>query len=120
MPVVPHLAVLSRHYGGARVMSVTLSFPHPVRAKAARQPPRMDDTVGLALTTLACVGAVAVILWGPLTGEAVPVTSAPQPCLSITDDGARLACYDKRVGRKPTPPAKGALAPPLTLPADRQ
>jgi len=92
-------------------MPVTTPFTRSVRAKVAKRPQRMlhhvvmAGALGLALAILACAGAVAV-------------TSAPRPCPSITDDGARLACYDEHVGRKPTPPAKGALAPPL--PAHQQ
>jgi hypothetical protein len=72
-------------------------------------------SISLTLLGLICAG---VFLLGPSTVAQVSVSSSTgdklQHCMSVTDETARLACYDKAIARPPTPPAKGPLPPPLT------
>jgi len=59
------------------------------------------------------IGLLACATWafGPASGR---LDDELSHCTTITDDRARLACYDQ-LAVPPQPPAKGAFAPPLTM-----
>ena len=74
-----------------------------------------------ALIVLICTGVLsfdtAAIAQDSLSSS---VGDELRHCMAITDESARLACYDKVTGRPPTPPAKGPMPPPLVRPTDKQ
>jgi hypothetical protein len=96
---------------------------HPERHYMRGPGPKWREKHQMRLVTplVICAG---VILLGTGTVAQVSVSSPIgdklQPCMAVTDEMARLTCYDKAIGRPPTPPAKGPLPPPLTHPADKQ
>ena len=55
-----------------------------------------------------CIGAASVGFAGPASAE-----TDPRSCVSVTDDSARLACYDRALGRVP-PGARAAAATSTT------
>jgi hypothetical protein len=58
---------------------------------------------------LAGIGLLALTVWAlGLTNN--PSTTELSECSAMTDDHARLACYDKL--NSPRQPAKGAFGPP--------
>jgi hypothetical protein len=64
--------------------------------------------LGLVLgSVIFCAALLAFPIWFGITQIASGATGS-HPCVSMDDDAARLACYDKQAGKRPTPPAKGA------------
>jgi hypothetical protein len=66
--------------------------------------------LGLVLgSVLFCAGLLAFPIWSAITRIAAEQTEPP--CIAMSDDAARLECYDRQASRPPTPPAKGANPP---------
>jgi len=85
---------------------------------SAKRPPRsqrrlpVDVSIILSIVTLVGVATISLSAWA-FAGDntKAPASEGAKKCTLLSDDAARLACYDKAEGRVPTPPAKGALAP---------
>jgi hypothetical protein len=84
-------------------------------ARTKKQQADLVDRVLLILILVSvffCAALLAFSIWFAVT----PVGSLlknPSQCVAMKDDGARLECYDSQMGRRPTPPARGANPPEL-------
>ncbi|HLL27420.1 MAG TPA: hypothetical protein VKT73_07185 [Xanthobacteraceae bacterium] len=67
--------------------------------------------LGVILTAVIfCALLLAWPVWIAMTEIATKPLS-PRTCMAISDDDARLDCYDRQTGRPPMPPRKGPYPP---------
>jgi hypothetical protein len=96
-----------------------MSTVHFTETKPPIRKPLSAALLAASLAVAACSGlaVAAPVIWhavSPLYETQSPNLAA---CVAIPASSARLACYDQLGNEAPNAPAKGALAPPSTVPA---